>query len=421
MNRIKFTTLALLLIAVIYQLLPTSLVYAHSLDSSTLTINIEQEVVEAEVYIALENLDKVLGTDYSSQSSPNESAETAINYVDQHFSITGLNGQQWPKTFKQPVQEQIEDNDYFKLPVTFDAGLSNPNNFTIKYDAIIEADPKHRATIVLNNQDDEVKTVGILSYSRTTIDIGEVTTWSSMQEMIKFGIHHVLIGLDHILFLVMLLLAAPLVAVNKRWQRSNEIKPVLKNVFHIVSAFTLGHSLTLIITALGWINLPSQPIEIIIAISVAISALHVAKPLTEKGEVKIAFGFGLIHGMAFAGVLSDLGIDTSNSIVSLLAFNTGIELAQLLVALAIFPSIYLVSLTKYYRPIRTLIASLTIAIALVWAADRLGLISNALSPIEDFITSNLLIIAVVSSALSLGLSMAAKRNSRLSTYGPHKA
>jgi HupE / UreJ protein len=147
--------------------------------------------------------------------------------------------------------------------------------------------------------------------------------------MVRYGFHHVLEGVDHLLFLIAVLLPAPLIAAAGRWRRGTGPVSTAKAVLRVVTAFTLGHSITLIAAAVGWITVPSRPVEVLIAASVGVAAVHAVRPLAARGEAILATGFGLVHGLAFAGVLSDLGIDGTTSLLSLLAFNVGIELAQL--------------------------------------------------------------------------------------------
>ena len=123
-------------------------------------------------------------------------------------------------------------------------------------------------------------------------------------------------------------------------------------MLRVVTAFTAGHSLTLIAAALGWVSVPGAPVEVLIAASVGVAAVHAIRPLAARGEVLVALGFGLVHGPAFAGILADLGIDGSASVLSRLAFNVGIELANLTCVAAVFPSLYLLSRTRFYPAVR---------------------------------------------------------------------
>lgn len=107
-------------------------------------------------------------------------------------------------------------------------------------------------------------------------------------------------------------------------------------------------SLTLIASALGWVSLPSTLVEVLIAVSVGVSAVHAMRPLVRSGEEVIAGAFGLAHGLAFTGIHADLGLTGSTSLPTLLAFNVGFELAQPLTVALIVPLFYLASRTRYF-------------------------------------------------------------------------
>ena len=232
----------------------------------------------------------------------------------------------------------------------------------------------------------EISTAGVLTASDSTLQIGD-TAETGVADMIGYGFHHVLDGADHLLFLITLLLVAPLVVAGRRWQRRDGIVPASRKVVQIATAFTLGHSLTLITSALGWVTLASGPVEVLIAASVAVSALHALRPLTRHGQEVIAVAFGLVHGLAFAGILTGLGLDGAPSLLALLAFNLGVELAQLATVALIFPSLYLASRTRFYPALRVIGASGALTAATGWALERLGVLTNPLAGIEDTLIS----------------------------------
>jgi hypothetical protein len=154
-------------------------------------------------------------------------------------------------------------------------------------------------------------------------------------------------------------------------------------VLHVVSAFALGHSTTLALATFGVVHAPSRLVESLIALSILVSAVHALRPLVPRGEVAIAAGFGLVHGLAFAGILTGLGLDGSASVPALLAFNVGVELAQLLTVALLFPSLYLASRTRWYPALRIAGAVAALAAATGWVLDRLGVLANPLAGVEE--------------------------------------
>lgn len=132
------------------------------------------------------------------------------------------------------------------------------------------------------------------------------------------GIEHILGGFDHLLFVLSLLF---LVSFNRR-------------LLLTITAFTLAHSLTLALSALGWLTLRSPPVEATIALSIMLvagEALHKEQTWSRRWPALVAFLFGLVHGLGFAGALADIGLPQNHLFVALLTFNVGVELGQLLV------------------------------------------------------------------------------------------
>jgi hydrogenase/urease accessory protein HupE len=131
------------------------------------------------------------------------------------------------------------------------------------------------------------------------------------------GVEHILTGVDHLMFVLSLLF---LVGFNRR-------------LLLTITAFTLAHSLTLALSALGWLTLRSPPVEASIALSimlVASEALHDRQTLSRRWPALVAFLFGLVHGLGFAGALKDIGLPQNHLLIALLTFNVGVELGQLL-------------------------------------------------------------------------------------------
>ena len=166
------------------------------------------------------------------------------------------------------------------------------------------------------------------------------------------GAHHIAEGTDHLLFLLMLLLAAPLAATRQKWKGFVRTRQGLARLLRIVTAFTVGHSLTLIAGAVGWLRAPSGPVEVLIAVSILVSATHAIRPLFPAREAWVAGGFGLVHGLAFAGVAAGFGLGAWQTTLTIFGFNLGIELMQLFVVAVTVPWLFLLARTSMYTPVR---------------------------------------------------------------------
>jgi hypothetical protein len=216
------------------------------------------------------------------------------------------------------------------------------------------------------------------------------------------GVQHVSSGSDHLLFLLMLLLPAPLVARRGRWRRGPGAGRSAVRVVHVVSAFAVGHSTTLVLAGLGVIHVPSRPVETLIAASIAISALHAIRPLVARGEVVIASGFGLVHGLAFASALGELGLTRGSLVASLLGFNLGIEVTQLLVVALMIPSLIVLARTAWYTPFRVAVAGAGFVFAISWMLERAAVTaSDPFLPVTEWPVDHPFAIAACVAVLAL--------------------
>ena len=186
------------------------------------------------------------------------------------------------------------------------------------------------------------------------------------------GARHVWTGADHVLFLLALLLPAVLRGAPGAWVPAPRLSPALVRVATIVAAFTLAHTLMLGLAALWRIHLPSPVVEPAIAATVFIAAASNLVPRTAlPAGAWMAFGFGLIHGAAFAQVLGDLIADRGDIWRPLLAFNLGVEFAQLAIVAVFFPFAWRLRATQFYRHGMVSGGSAVLcAVAAVWFVAR---------------------------------------------------
>lgn len=188
---------------------------------------------------------------------------------------------------------------------------------------------------------------------------------SAMQVLtnyIRVGFLHVLpLGVDHMLFVVGLFLLSP------------RLSPLLWQV----SAFTLAHTVTLALGATGTVVLPSGPVETLIAASIAYVAIeNLFTARLHPWRPALVFGFGLLHGLGFAGVLSEIGLPQEHFVLGLVAFNLGVELAQLAVIAICFVAVGWAMNRAWYRQAIVAPASLAIAAtATYWILERASVLA----------------------------------------------
>jgi hypothetical protein len=202
---------------------------------------------------------------------------------------------------------------------------------------------------------------------------------SSFAGFVAEGVHHILIGTDHVLFLLALMLPAVLLGSRPREAASTpktDTRPghwtdALLQVAKVVTAFTVAHSITLALAVLGYADPPSRLVESLIAFSVVLAAIDNLKRFLPGVRWQLAFVFGLVHGFGFAGALKELGLDSAALARSLVGFNLGVELGQLGIVSLALPLAWWVRNTRFYRRVVLAGGSLAIAaIAAVWFAER---------------------------------------------------
>ena len=231
-------------------------------------------------------------------------------------------------------------------------------------------DPSHRGLLTLTHGAAQTAVLGGASGPRQ-FDLDHASPGSAFIDYLRAGIWHIWSGIDHLLFLLSLLLPAVLLRRDNRWEAVPLAAPAFGNIVKVVTAFTLAHSITLSLAAFDVIRLPSRLTESVIAASIIVAALNNVFPRVTQGRWRIAFAFGLLHGFGFASVLAEMGLPKGARLASLVAFNLGVEAGQLAVVLAVMPLAYLLRSTVFYRRgIMPWGSSAIACLALVWFVQR---------------------------------------------------
>lgn len=251
------------------------------------------------------------------------------------------------------------------------------------WDAITHEVRTHRVQVFLRNDwnggvvGEAPTLLGELRYGQNTlaIPLGQERTAAGVLSLFEGGVVHIAEGTDHLLFLLMLLLAAPLAARGRRWDGLRPLQQTLKHTTFVITAFTLGHTVTLVLGSTGLVALPAGPVEVAVAATIAIAAVHAWRPLFARAEAWMALCFGLIHGMAFSSSLSGAGLTHWQHAQALFAFNLGIETMQLLAVAAVLPPLLMLGTARpaWTARIRHGLALVAGLMACAWVAQRTGL------------------------------------------------
>ena len=198
------------------------------------------------------------------------------------------------------------------------------------------------------------------------------SAWASFARFVGEGVWHVLIGYDHIAFVLLLLLPSVLRSVDGRWQGATRLSEVTRDIVTIVTAFTVAHSTTLALAVTGTVHLPTQPIEVAIAASIAFAAGINLLPRLSRLRLPLAFGFGFVHGFGFANALGEIDAGGTTLLPLLAGFNIGVEIAQLAIVALVLPLIYLARGTRWYATGVMPLGSCALGAAgVVWLLQRI--------------------------------------------------
>jgi hypothetical protein len=356
-------------------------VFAHNSPSTAVMLDFYRDHVGAELTLPLAELElsfkQPLLANPAGAFATNQSAMK--NYIAAHMDPETADGKKWSvKVQSLELQTNQQPFDLIAQVWMQPPPGATPRKFVFNYSVINHEVMSHNAYVSVRNDWDTAvfsgspEPVGDIHFTITslTIDRSRGNWWQGFHSVFTLGVRHIAEGTDHLLFLLVLLLPAPLLAVKNRWAGFGGLKRSLLQLLKIVSAFTLGHSLTLALGATGIVRLPEPPVEVFIAVSIFISAIHALRPWFAGREVFIAAGFGLVHGLAFASSLAEFNFSAWALASTVLAFNLGIETMQLAVVAAVIPSLLLLARTKWYPPLRIGGAVFGAVASLGWVLER---------------------------------------------------
>jgi tetratricopeptide (TPR) repeat protein len=339
---------------------------AHAVSNSYLELTTASEQVSGHWRVALRDLDGALGLDQDADGRIDDTelseARPAIEgYLLSRLELAGAQGscRLSPSALRTSGSHVV-----LELASRVCAGP-----LSLRYDLFFEHDRSHQGHLhVAGAQPFDT----IFTSERRSVALAQGTrAGSALLQYLGQGVWHILIGADHVLFLLTLLIGAVLRFDAGRHVPVDSFRRAFVGMAKIVTAFTAAHSLTLSAMALGFVALPSRWVETAIAVSIVAAAANNLWPVVTRRTWLLAFAFGLIHGLGFAGVLLDLGLPQGHLLVALLGFNLGVELGQLGIVALCFPIAFWLRRRAGYRRYGLALGSLLVgAIGLVWSLER---------------------------------------------------
>lgn len=366
-------------------------IFAHPLPNTVVNIKVQQQSMLFQIKVPLQDFEIA----FKEKIKLNQ-PKLVVEYFKNHIIIEDKNNQFLKielvnYNVQKTKAEMVGEYDEVIFNLRFFANKNvDIRNFTLHYDAIMHEIINVQAMVYVTsdweNGIHESQQIGVIGLDIPTnkiyplhISLEKGSTWKGFKSMVGLGMKHISEGTDHLLFLLVLLLSAPILSNGKKWIGKGSTKYSLIRIIRIATAFTIGHSITLIIGSFGLLNPNTKPVEIIIALSILVTSIHTIKPIFPNKEIYIASIFGLIHGLAFATILTNLNLETNKLILSLLGFNIGIELMQLLVIFIVMPWLLLISSYKTYKLVSFFGATIAGIASIAWIIERSTEKSNFIS------------------------------------------
>lgn len=326
-----------------------------------------------------EKLDLALeGTDEEALAIVERNAERVQAYLRENFRIGPKGGEPWALEFLAPEIFTLPQGRFVLYNFRIDTGPL-PDELDVHHSLFYEGDRLHRGLLMMqyNAKTDTTYegeyTAMVFSPGNRdqVLDLNNVGGLLTPWDMIPQGVLHIWIGIDHILFLLALMLPTVLQRKDGAWEPVESFKAALWNLLKIVTVFTIAHSVTLLLAALDFISLPSRLVESIIALSIVLVALNNIFPKVREGSLLIILGLGLFHGLGFASVMGHLPFRMVDILKTVVGFNIGVELGQIAIVAVLFPLLFAMRRTEAYRKwLLPVVSALLLLVAAWWFIER---------------------------------------------------
>ncbi len=382
-NKVLNSIILYISIAILFCLLSILNATAHSPGQSYLFFKIYDQAIETSVEITVEDLNQALNLDLpTNRQAEKEDIEPHLeqikDYIDKNLTISN-NQQQYTLKYQGYSTFKTEFARYLIFDYRIDNLLEIPQKLDVYYGVLLDLKPKHKNLVVIAHNwktgtfsnESTVSLIFTANSPPQTLDLSSSSLLQGFISVVKLGVLHIWEGIDHILFLIALILPSVLRRDELGWQPVKNFRPAFFYVIKIATAFTIAHSITLALATLKIVEVSSRIVESIIALSIAIAAVDIIYPIFGRRIWLIIFGFGLFHGFGFANVLAELGIVQEHALLSLFGFNLGVELGQIAIIAVVFPLLYLFRQQKLYTKLMLKFGAIFLfVVAIYWLIER---------------------------------------------------
>ncbi|MGI9025257.1 MAG: HupE/UreJ family protein [Burkholderiaceae bacterium] len=353
--------------------------FAHKPSDAYLFVTVHEAAVGIRWDIALRDLDAAFDLDANGDRSLTwGEAKTHFDEIDRYaLSHLKLEDGRCVPVVRGHAIDHHSDGAY--LVVTLEAPCHVVDRLKIDYQLFTEIDPTHRGIvrIAFGSSPPALVVLDPAGGAKVIDRSGQTASGSGSGNdpfaggFFPAGVHHILIGYDHVLFLICLLLPAVLVRIKGGWRPVAKWTEAAKPILITVTAFTIAHTITLALAGLRIVELSPRVIEPAIAATIILTAIGNIWPSRFRETAAMPFAFGLVHGFGFADVLRELDLPLGQFVWALLRFNLGVEAGQLIIVVFALTPLYLLRRWRFYR--RGILMPISIAatvVAAIWFAER---------------------------------------------------
>lgn len=361
MKKLAFCCSAFLLCFWISTVIFSASVFAHTENSEGYSnVILEEDGLRYELYIDYFELARVIDLGVNPGASGEQlnaalrkNGGTLSEYLNEHIKVIADGVEISGELADTSVAKWNNDRDYAQILLNYPASNMESASVEIRYSVFFDDnDEMHRN--ILTYGAGEGQEQFILQTNEREFKAGNGTLFGQIIRFMQLGLHHILIGYDHILFVIALMLGA------------GKIADMLK----VVTVFTLAHSVTLGLTALDLIRIPAEIVEPLIALSIAYVAIENILFPAPRYRLAVVFVFGLFHGIGFAGALNLTGDLSWKAFMSIFSFNLGVEAGQILVILLLFPLLLAIRKYKWSQIVRGTATAGIFIFGMMWYIER---------------------------------------------------
>ena len=332
---------------------------AHPLSISSSRFSVGQEAVEAIYRLPLDDMDLLLRLDQDLDGAvtPGE-LETAQDEISAYLAawiVLTTDGSALTANLQgTSIWRDSSDFSYLESRVRYTA-RNAIEDLQVSVRVLTHLYPDHinLAEFVIGPDREEY----VFQHGNTWSGKSGMTSgWRTAREFTLLGIEHIITGYDHLLFLLGLLL----------------VGRGIRNLIAIVTSFTVAHSLTLALATLGLVQPAGWIIEAAIALSIAYVGLENLLVKEVRHRWRLSFGFGLVHGFGFAGILQQMDLARGGLLLSLFTFNLGVEVGQLVIVALFWPLLQQLSRSQYRVAVVRSASTVVLVFGVLWFLERVA-------------------------------------------------